>query len=353
MLDKIRLTIFYENFMYYFCLKLRKVIKIKHLFILITIITVLSSCKKEETTQNVVLNGHVFGTTYNIKYLDVNHNYQKSIDSLFYLVNRSLSTYIPTSDISKINNGDTTVVVDDYFLEVFQKSKKIFKETNGFFDPTVGNLVNSWGFGPKNEKRNLSEDEVKNQMQFVGLDKVIISDRKIIKEKTEIFLDFNSIAKGYGIDIIGRFLESKNVENYLVEIGGEIRARGNSSKGKPWKIGFDNPNTDGSRSVSKFISLSNKSMATSGNYRKFRITDAGKKYVHTVNPKTGFAIESNLLSASVISNNDCADVDAYATAFMAMGIEKTKEFLKENPHVQAILLYLNENEEVQEFSNFE
>jgi len=324
--------------------------KVKYMLIFIVFTTILITCKKEEKPQSITLKGFVFGTSYKIMYSGSDKNHQKSIDSLFYLVNTSLSTYIPTSDISKINKGDTTVVVDDYFLEVFNKAKIIFKETDGFFDPTVGNLVNSWGFGPKDEINNLSEDEVKNHMEFVGLDKVTLLDRKVMKENSKIYLDFNAIAKGYGIDVIGRFLESKKIENYLVEIGGEIRARGKKANGTLWRVGFENPNTDGSRSISKLINLSDKSMATSGNYRKFRIAEDGKKYVHTVNPKTGFAIESNLLSVSVIAKKDCADVDAYATAFMAMGLERTIEFLSSHKELEVILVFFNKKGEIEEFT---
>lgn len=329
-----------------------EMIKVKHILIFMAFVAVLTTCKKEEKTQPIILKGLVFGTSYKIVYSGSVKNHQKSIDSLFFLINKSLSTYIPTSDISKINNGDTAIVVDHYFQEVFQKSKKIFKETDGFFDPTVGNLVNSWGFGPKDQIMNLTEDEVKSQMQFVGFDKVTISDRKVIKENSKIYLDFNAIAKGFGIDVVGRFLESKKIVNYLVEIGGEIRTRGKNTKGKLWRVGFENPNIDGSRSISKRINLSDKSMATSGNYRKFRITEEGKKYVHTVNPKTGFALESNLLSASVIAKKDCADVDAYATAFMAMGLEKTKEFLDSHKELEVILLFTNKKGEIEEFTTF-
>jgi len=308
------------------------------------------SCKDVNKVDETKIAGLVFGTTYHITYLS-DSNYKKSIDSLFVLVNKSLSTYVPTSDISKINNGDNTIVVDDFFLEVFEKSKSIYKETNGYFDPTVCGLVNAWGFGYKQEKRDLDSLEVRDLMKQVGLDKVTLNKRKIEKKFSDTCLDFNSIAKGYGIDVIGRFLEHKNVTNYLVEIGGEIRARGKNAKNKFWKVGIDNPNTDGTRSVSRFVELKNQSMASSGNYRKFRIGANGQKYVHTINPKTGFATESNLLSATVYSAVDCADVDAYATAFMAMGLEKSKEFLVENPRVKAILLYVGDNDEIVCFLN--
>jgi thiamine biosynthesis lipoprotein len=326
------------------------VIKIKNILVLSVFAAVLTTCTKEEKPKARTLKGLIFGTSYKIMYSGSEKDHQKSIDSLFYLVNTSLSTYIPTSDISKINNGDTTIVIDDYFLEVFNKAKIIFKETDGYFDPTVGNLVNSWGFGPKNEINNLTIDEVNAQMEFVGLDKVTIVNKKVVKENPKIYLDFNAIAKGFGIDVIGRFLETKKIGNYLVEIGGEIRARGKKVNGELWRVGFENPNTDGSRSILKLINLSDKSMASSGNYRKFRITEDGKKYVHTVNPKTGLATESNLLSVSVIARKDCADVDAYATAFMAMGLDKTKEFLSSQNALEVILVFFNQKGEIEQFT---
>ena len=315
---------------------------------LLTFVVLFSSCKKEITPQFFSLQGTVFGTTYNITYKGKTA-YQKSIDSLFYLVNKSTSTYIPTSDISKINNGDTTIVVDKLFTEVFKKSKQIFKQTDGYFDPTVGNLVNAWGFGPKNELNDLDSLQVKNHMKLVGLHKVSLVHGLIKKDSPKVYLDFNSIGKGFGIDVVGRFLESKNINNYLIEIGGEIRARGVSSKNKPWRVGIDNPNTDGSRTISNFVNLSNMSMASSGNYRKYRISKSGKKFVHTINPKTGYATESNLLAATVYAPLDCADVDAYATAFMAMGLEKTKEFLTKHPKVKVILIFMNDKGKLDEY----
>ncbi|MDG2193292.1 MAG: FAD:protein FMN transferase [Polaribacter sp.] len=321
-------------------------------YILLVFLSVLISCNQKNIDATVRLEGYIFGTTYHITYLSAqNNNYQKSIDSLFSLMNRSLSTYIPTSDISKINAGDTAVVVDALFEEVYQKSKRIYTETNGYFDPTVGFLVNAWGFGPEKAKKNMDSVAVQKMMQLVGFDKIQLEKGKIRKQDARIFLDFNSIAKGYGVDLIARFLESKNIQNYLVEIGGEIRASGKSSKQQHWRIAIEKPNTDGTQSFQKTIELSNQSMATSGNYRKFRISDEGKKYVHTVNPKTGFATESNLLSVSVISSLDCADVDAYATAFMAMGFEKTKLFVEKYPHLKVILIYTNATGELVAYSS--
>ena len=319
---------------------------------LLSIFLIFFSCKKEVVFQDYTLSGLVFGTTYKIVYLNGTSNYQKSIDSLFLKMNTSLSTYIPNSAISKINNGVKAVVIDDFFVEVFKKSKRIFKETEGFFDPTVGNLVNAWGFGPKNEKFDLTPVQVARQMQFVGFDKVQYVGGCIVKRHPEIYLDFNSIAKGYGIDVVARFLESKNITSYLVEIGGEIRTNGFKNLQQPWSIKLVDPIASEFNSGYKKINLSNKSMATSGNYRKFRVTDSGRKYVHTINPKTGDAKESTLLSVSVIAAMDCADVDAYATAFMAMGLEKTKTFLEISPKLKVILLFENSQGDLEEYTNY-
>lgn len=305
----------------------------------------------EQTNEPVRLQGMIFGTSYSIIYYDNAKNYQNEVDDLFAKINQSLSTYIPDSDISKINKGDQSIVVDSYFIEVFNKASKINKETNGYFDPTVGNLVNAWGFGPEKPLNKLSQKQIDSMMQFVGFQKVKLVDNKIKKQFPQTYFDFNAIAKGYGIDVIGRFLETKGVKNYLVEIGGEVRCRGVKPDGKQWAIQLDNPNVDGTRSAYDVLTLTDVAMASSGNYRKFRVNEEGEKFVHTINPKTGLAQESNLLAATVIANLDCANVDAYATAFMAMGLEKTKAFLQNHPELKVILIYAEDNGKLLEFRN--
>ncbi len=322
---------------------------IKRITLLLVLLLLVIACKEEKKQNITKLQGAVFGTTYHITYVS-SEDYQKTIDSLFVLVNKSLSTYMPTSDISKINQGDTTIVVDDMFVEVFEKAKKIYKETDGYFDPTIGRLIDAYGFGSGKEKKNLTTEEISALMEHVGFDKVSLKDRKVHRESSDIEFNVNAFAKGYGVDVVGRFLESKNVHDYLVEIGGEIRARG-TKDGKLWKVAIEKPNVDGTRSIQKVIELDNESMATSGNYRKYKVNAEGKKIVHTVNAKTGLAEESNLLSVSVRLKGDCADVDAYATAFLAMGLEKTKVFLEEHPELKVVLLYHNEANELAEYTN--
>ena len=256
------------------------------------------------------------------------------------------------SIISKVNRNDKKVKLDAFFIEVFNKSKKIYNETDGYFDPTVGNLVNAWGFGPEKAIKKIDSIAIKTEMKYVGFHNVNLNNGEIVKEFPETVLDVNSIAKGYGIDVVGRFFESKNISNYLVEIGGEIRTRGFNFNKKPWRVGIDSPHSDRARSLAKVIQLSNMSMASSGNYRKFRVSEDGSKFVHTINPKTGQAKESNLLGATVIANLDCADVDAYATAFMAMGLEKTKLFLKDKKELSVVLYYLNNRGDYEEFNTY-
>ncbi len=334
--------------MTYFCLKIIKM-KVINVFFYVFFVVTFLSCQQEKKEELTRLQGNVFGTTYNIIYKS-KVDYQQPIDSLFYNFNNSLSTYIPNSIISKVNKNDSTIVVDAYFIEAFNKAKKIHSETNGYFDPTIGSLIDAYGFGSGAENINLTSEEITGLLKVTGFDKIQLKNKKIEKA-TEIQFNVNAFAKGLGIDVIGRFLESKEVNNYLVEIGGEIRARGKKSTDKLWKVAIDDPNSDGTRSASKIIELDNQSMATSGNYRKFKLNDNGEKIVHTINPKTGLAKESNLLSVSVISKGDCADVDAYATAFLAMGLDETKAFLEKRSDLKVVLLFSDENGEVKEYTN--
>lgn len=319
--------------------------KLSYLFLILAII----SCTNEAPNINS-LRGTAIGTTYSIRYIDDSGmKFQTKIDSLINAVNRSTSTYISSSDISRINSGDTTVIVDEIFSEVFYKSEKIYKETDGVFDPTIGILVNAWGFGPETSMKDIDSSKIKSLLKYVGFNRVQLKKGKVEKQYPEIYFDFNAIGKGYLVDVVGRMFEKHHIKNYMVEIGGEIRARGVNEKQIPWRIAIENPNFDGSRSFATTVQLYNESIATSGNYRKFRTSPSGKKYVHTINAKTGFATESDLLSASVISKSDCADVDGYATAFMAMGYKNTLTFLEQHRELKAFLIYLDVNGEMKTY----
>ncbi|MBU2951310.1 FAD:protein FMN transferase [Tamlana agarivorans] len=308
----------------------------------IIILLVTFSCKKE--IKNTKLVGEVFGTTYAFTY-NSEVNYKTQFDSLFAVVNNSMSTYQDNSIISKLNDNEL-VEIDDHFAYVFEASKIIYKETDGAFDPTIGAVVNAWDFGPKGEIEELDTLSIDWLMRSVGLKQVTRIDNKIIKPKGT-FLDFNAIAKGYGVDMIGEYLESQNVNDYLVEIGGEIRTRGaNVEKKHPWKVGIERPNFEGEHSILDVVILKDDAMATSGTYRKFKIDKEGKRYAHIIDPKTGFPSKTNLLSISVIHEN-CMTADAYATAFKSMGLEKVKAFVKDRPDLKVYLIFENDKQELE------
>ncbi|WP_299228601.1 FAD:protein FMN transferase [uncultured Psychroserpens sp.] len=310
------------------------------------------SCKKEVKQsivqpENIKLSGPVFGTSYNVIY-DSKINYEKQFDSLFAKINQSLSTYIPDSDISRLNRNED-VTIDNHFLKVFQTSKMIYELTDGAFDPTIGDVVNAWSFGADKTKFLTDSITIDSLMRFVGFDKVMIANNKV-KKQTSTYLEFNAIAKGYGVDVIGVFLESKNIRNYLVEIGGEIRAKGiNIEKGTPWRVGLDEPRFDGGQSVLKAITLKDVAMATSGTYRKFKVDQNGNRFAHIINTKTGYPTKTNILSVSVIAD-ECMTADAYATAFQAMGTDKVKTFLEQHPKLKVFLIFENDQQELETLS---
>ena len=306
------------------------------------------SCEKE--LKNTKISGEVFGTTYGIQYLsEQNESFQKQFDSLFHIINVSMSTYQSDSDISKVNRNER-VTVDEHFKFVFNASKDIHKATDGVFDPTIGILVNAWDFGPEGKIMALDSLKINNLMQSVGLDKVTLVDNRIIKQNPDTFIDFNAIAKGYGVDVIADYLESQNITNYIVEIGGEIRSKGqNVEKQKAWTVGVELPHFDAEQSILKAVSLHDESMATSGTYRKFKTDSLGNRYSHIIDPKTGYPSKTNLLSISVITK-DCMTADAYATAFKAMGLDKVKIFLNSHPEIKAFLIFENEQKEIETLS---
>lgn len=289
------------------------------------------------------MQGDAFGTTYNIQfYSEKDIDFKKGLDSVVEVVNHSVSTYIPDSDISKVNRGDSTVVVDSIFKKVFEISEEANEKSHGYFDPTIGVLRNAYGFGDIKPLKEIDSTTLDSLMKFVGFQKVKInSDGTISKEHPQIYFDFNAVAKGFGIDCLGRYLESKGVTDYLIELGGEILTKGeNIEKNQDWVVGIEAVDSElEDRSFEAAVKLKNEGMASSGNYRKFRIDSAtGKKYVHTLNPLTGSAEMSDVTSSTVIAPT-CGVADAYATAFMALGLEKSKQVLKNLPNVEAYLTF--------------
>lgn len=312
--------------------------------ILALLIVFLVSCNNKEP-KNTKLSGQVFGTSYSVIYNSY-ENYEKQFDSLFYVINKSMSTYIENSDISKINRNEA-VEVDEHFTNVFKTSKTIYDVTSGAFDPTIGAVVNAWDFGPEGKIVSLDSLKIDSLMLSVGLDKVKLRRNAISKQNLNTYLDFNAIAKGYAVDVIATYLESQNVNDYLVEIGGEIRCKGmNKEKQSNWMVGIDKPNFDGSQSVIKAINLINGAMATSGTYRKFKLDAEGNRYAHIIDTETGYPSKTNVLSVSVIAD-DCMTADAYATAFQAMGINKVSELLKTHPELKVFFIFENESKELE------
>jgi thiamine biosynthesis lipoprotein len=281
--------------------------------------------------------GFIFGTVYHIVY---NHHtdLHEGLKHKLYEVDMSLSTYKDSSIISRINTNDDTVVPDDYFLRVFEKAVEVTKKTGGAFDMTVAPLVNAWGFG-FSKKATVSPELIDSLLVFVGMSKVSFIDGRIVKQDARTMLDASAIAKGYGVDVLASFLEEQGVENYMVEIGGEIRVKGKNGKGQLWRVAIDKPVDNPSRDNTEcesVLSLNNVALATSGNYRNFYYEN-GKKYAHTISPFTGFPVQSDVLSASVIAP-DCMTADAYATAFMVLGLKKSMEIVEADPELDAYFI---------------
>ena len=316
-------------------------------YLLLLFITVYSCTNN--SFKKTSISGYVYGTTYSIVYFsDDELQLKVQIDSLFDAIDMSMSTYNPNSLITKINNNQD-IDLDNHFKFVFNVSKKIFNKTNGLFDPSIGPLVNSLNFGPKTN--HLPIDKLKT---LVGLDKFNIIENKLIRPFNS-FIDFNAIAKGYSVDVISRFLSINNITNYLVEVGGEIRSSGMNLDGnKNWRVGLDTPRFDGlQRDLYKIFNLKDKSMATSGVYRKFKIDSSGNKYAHIIDPKTGYSSTSNILSVTVISE-DCIEADAYATALQLMSVDEITRLAKENSAISIFIIYNDLNNEMKDisFNNF-
>ena len=308
-------------------------------------------CTKK--TETVTHKGFALGTSYSIQYAPINLEYeqvQKGIDSLFKLLNQSLSTYIPNSDISKINQGDSLLIVDMHFVKVYKKAKEIWKKTEGYFDPTVGALVNAYGFGPEKPMKQLSSSQRDSIMELVGWDKTKLTTKNTIeKQHPNLYLDFNALAKGYVVDVIADYLEALGSQNHLVEIGGELVGLGNSPlTKKPWTIAIENPNRNDQEKLIKILPIKNQAIATSGNYRKFKIeSETGQRFVHSINPISGRAVPSPVLSATVLAPS-CIAADAWATALMVMPLEKSVSLINSEPSLEAYWVVVNENDSIDE-----
>ncbi len=301
-------------------------------------------CQKSNQKEGLTSNFHIKGTTmgvieYNVKYIDhKKENLKPGIDSVLNALNASLSTYIDDSEITRFNNNTLLKFESDLFYPVLSVSKEVFKVTEGAFDPTVMPIANAWGFGPD---KNMAPDSalIDSLMLGVGFQNIFFDSVAICKLEQTVQLDFSAIAKGYAVDLVIDYIKSKGIEDVFVEIGGEVAAMGsNAAEEKAWVVGVENPTKPvENREVFAAFELKNKSLATSGNYRNFRIID-GKKLGHTLNPKTGYPIAHELLSASVFSKS-CMEADAYATGFMVLGKDKAIEIIEGNKDLEAFLIY--------------
>ncbi len=306
---------------------------------MIVLFFLLPACAKKNDSHLVKFGGLTQGTTYQITYVDsAKTDYHLEIDSILGVIDRSLSVYNPQSVISKINRNETGSADDLHFQEVFKRSMNISKRTGGAFDVTVGPLINAWGFGFK-RKEKISDKLIDSIRAFIGYEKVSLENGRVIKADPRIQLDFNAIAQGYTVDVVAAYLESKNIRHYLIEIGGEVLGRGNKPGAKLWHVGIEKPEWGpiDKRSLQAILSLENRAIATSGNYRKF-FEENGVRYSHTIDPKTGYPAKNRLLSVSVLAA-DCATADGYATAFMVMGLERSLKFLKTEPALDTYFIY--------------
>lgn len=309
--------------------------KIRFCFGYLLFFTTAIYCQSEP----VKIEGEAQGTTYHITYFDTqNRDFKPEIEKILQDFDLSVSTYIPNSIISRINSNEKNVIVDKYFKACFKKAKEVWKNTNGAFDPTVYPLVNAWGFGP-GKKQKIEKAKIDSILKFVGFQLIELKGNTIVKKDPRVALDFNAFAQGYSVDVVSEFLNSKGIKAYIVEIGGEVYAKGRKPNGGNWTIGIEKPidNKESGNPLKAIVKLENLAIATSGNYRRFTIED-GVKYVHHIDPKTGYPTKNNLLSASIFAK-ECISSDANATVVLVLGLEKAKVFLQKHPELQAYLIY--------------
>ena len=302
------------------------------------------SCGRKADYQE--LTGYAQGGTYSVKF---NHSgvktgiseIRKSVDSILTLVDTTLSGYNKGSQLSRFNAG-VPVVPNEMFREIFTISKRLYDETGGALDMASGLLYDAWGFGFKTGNPP-TQQTVDSLRAIVGFQKVTLKEEHVKKQNPHIMLDCSAIAKGYGSDIVARFLKKKGIQNFMVEIGGEIVVNGNSDKQVPWRVGINKPTDDSlntNQELQDVINVTDIAMATSGNYRNFYYKN-GKKYAHTIDPKTGYPVQHNILSATVLAKN-CATADSYATSFMVMGLDGARKVLEKHPELDAYLIYSDE-----------
>jgi len=298
----------------------------------------LASCQNAPA-KYIYNEGYIYGTNYHIVYESPNgKDLHEIIKKELNRYNSIFSTFDSTSVISKVNNNQP-VELGDVFLTCYQRSMEISEITNGAFDITAGPMVNAWGFGPE-DRRKMTQEIVDSLKKITGYEKIEFTDGRIIKRNPNMKLDMSAVAKGYTCDLIGEYLAEKGCENYMVEIGGEVVAKGKNEKGRVWTIGISKPDEMAffaSTDLQTKVKLPENALATSGNYRNFYVED-GKKYAHTIDPKSGYPVQHSLLSSTVLAEN-CMDADAFATAFMVMGLEKSIEIANQIPEIKVYFIF--------------
>ena len=315
---------------------MKRIISLIFLILLVAGTIFILSRSKYQTSQ-----GEIFGTTYHVRY-NSTQNLDKEIEQELFRVDTIFSLFKENSLLSRFNRGEDKGKGNTLFAEVIKLSLEISNETEGAFDITVAPLVNAWGFGFKN-KQPLSNQQVDSLQKLVGYQHLSLNGKELTKDIPNLQIDCGAIAKGYAVDRIAKLLSDKGCQNYMVEIGGEVVVKGNNDKGEKWKIGINKPTQHAlptEEDLQTLLSLTNCGIATSGNYRNFYIKD-GKKYAHSIDPKTGYPVQHSLLSATVISQS-CAKSDALATAFMVMGLDKAKAFVETHKDIQVYFIYADE-----------
>jgi thiamine biosynthesis lipoprotein len=312
--------------------------------LLLTVAGIFLIVQHQHSSKYIFNEGKAHGTYYHATYLQPKGiDLQIKLEESMHQIDLSMSTFHPQSIISRINRNDVAVRTDNYFETMYRTAQEVSAKTNGAFDITVAPLVNAWGFGFGNESRKQSPN-LDSIMPYIGYRKISLHNHRLIKDDKRIMLDASAIAKGFSSDRAAKVLEENGCKNYLIEIGGEIVCKGKNPKGEKWKIGIDKPIEDETNMVDQIqtvVSLTDKAMATSGNYRQFYYRN-GKKFSHTIDPRTGYPVRNNVLSATVVAPS-CILADAYATAFMVLGVDSSLLVCKSLPEVDCYLIYSDKN----------
>ncbi len=319
----------------------------KRSLLLIVSLAILAACGNQP--KKIVLQGLAQGSYYAVTYFDEqNRNFQKEIDSIFHAVDMSVNLWVDSSVISKVNRNEEDTL-DPIFIDNFNIAQEAARLSDGYFDPTISPIVAAWGFSYKHGD-TITPQLIDSLKQLVDYRKVRIEDGKVVKENPAMQLDFNAIAQGYTSDLIAAFLDSRGIQNYLVDTGGEIMAKGSKPNGNPWIVGIEKPaeNWDSEQVVQTRVALRDKGLVTSGSTRKYVERD-GKRYSHCIDPRTGYPVEHQVLSATVLAENSVW-ADALASICMVMGMEKSLPLIESMDGVEAYYIYVNENGELETFA---